>query len=112
MSATTKPWYWSSSPDLSKRLSPFASIRGSGLDPIRLADLHFHSEPAGGLSVETSMDCKIQIGVRPGLTLHADAAHGNLLHQLLVKGVQRIQPVYLVVLLLVGGASSAGSRAD
>ena len=44
---------------------------------------------------------QIQVGGRPGQALHCDAPHGNLLDQLLVVGIQRVQTMDLGVLHLV-----------
>ena len=46
---------------------------------------------------------KVQVARGARQALHCDAAHGNLLHQLLVVGVQRVQAVNLVVRCLVRG---------
>ena len=46
---------------------------------------------------------QIQIARRARQPFYSDTAHGNFFHQLLVVGVQRIEPVNLVVRRLVGG---------
>ena len=46
---------------------------------------------------------QVQVARSARQALHRDAAHGDLLHQLLVVGVQRVQAVNLVVRCLVRG---------
>ena len=46
---------------------------------------------------------QIEVGIDPGQALYRDAAHSDLFHQLLVVGVDGIEPIHLVVLGLVGG---------
>ena len=72
------------------------------LDAADLLDLEFRT--GLGRFAGRNVDCfQIQVGVGPGQAAHRDAAHGDFLHQLLVVGVESIEPVNLGVLLPVGG---------
>ena len=72
------------------------------LDPCR--GLHLDLHPCARLRTLGDLDgIEVQVGRRSGEPLHRDAPHRDLLHELLVVGVQRVQAVHLGVLDLVGG---------
>ena len=71
------------------------------LDLARL-QLHLHLDPRHGGLLRDFDAFEVEIGVGAGQPAGLDAAHRDLLDQLLVVGVQRVQPVNAVVLGPVG----------
>jgi hypothetical protein len=111
MSDTTKPSrYWSSSFDSRrKRLSPLDSF-DHALD-VAARQLLLELDAGLGRLLARNLDgLQVQVARSARQALHRDAAHGDLLHQLLVVGVQRIQAVNLVVRVLWWPSSAAPSR--
>src|SRR3546814_8830795 len=61
-----------------------------------ILDLHLEAGKGAALAAADSLDAfEIEIGRCASQTLERDAAHLNLLHQFLVIGIQRIEPMDL-----------------
>ena len=74
----------------------FAQLAHHALDAIVLLDLQF--DAGDGRFAGGNLDgFQVEIGISAAQALDGNAAHRDFLHQLLVVGVQRIQPVNLVV---------------
>ena len=81
-----------------------AHVETLDLPPDARCRLHLDLDPRTRFGALRDLNgVQVQVGGRSGESFHGDAPHGDLLHELLVVGVQRVESVHLRVIDLVRG---------